>query len=190
MPETTEQLYERAKAGLREVEYATWDSFPFTGDLSPRPLKPPAEAEPPRHGAGGIDCGSCTNPDEHYLWTDEHWRLSAPKKPSGFPVQVFLQPRAHYADPGDLPDDLAASFGVVLARLERAVKAVGDIGRVHISRWGDGGEHLHWWIYGRPARLLQMRGTFAALWEDMLPRLPEDVWQDNLAIVAREMSAY
>lgn len=189
MPETPEELHARATQGMREVAYTEWDTFPFIGDLTLRSLKPPVEAEPARTGVGGIDCRSCSNPDDHYLWTDEHWRLSAPRTPSGFPVLVFLQPRAHFADPGDLPDDLAASFGVVLARLERAVKAVGEIGRVHISRWGDGSEHLHWWIYGRPARLLQLRGTFAALWDDILPPVPEDVWRANLDIVRAGMGA-
>lgn len=188
MPETPEELFARVtREGMRPVEYAQWHTFPFVGDLTVKTLDPPAAAEPLGRGAGGVDCWNCTAADDAYLWTDEHWRLSAPREPTGLPVLVFLQPRAHYAEPRDLPDEVASSFGVVLARLERAVRTVGEIGRVHISRWGDGSEHLHWWIFGRPARLLQMRGTFAALWDDVLPRTPAEIWRENLAQVVRAM---
>jgi hypothetical protein len=42
---------------------------------------------------------------------------------------------------------------VLLGRIERAIRSLGDIGRVHVCRWGDGGEHLHWWFMARPARI-------------------------------------
>ena len=100
----------------------------------------------------------------------------------------MLEPRAHYAEPGDLPDELAAELGVLLARIERAVRAIPHVGRVHVCRWGDGGEHLHWWFMARPTRFPQLIGSFAAIWDDILEPLPEDVWHDNIAIVARELS--
>jgi len=40
--------------------------------------------------------------------------------------------------------------------------SIGDIGRVHVCRWGDGSEHLHWWFMARPARIPQLIGSFAA----------------------------
>ena len=40
----------------------------------------------------------------------------------------------------------------------------------------------------RPARIPQLIGSFAAIWDDILPPLPEDVWRENLAIVARELA--
>ncbi len=85
--------------------------------------------------------------------------------------------------PGDLPDELAAELGVLLGRFERAVRSIGEIGRVHVCRWGDGSEHLHWWFMARPARSPQLHGSFAAIWDDVLPPLPEDVWRENLAAV-------
>lgn len=188
MAESAEELYARAADALHVPDFTTWGTFPFEGDIRVRALIPPAD-ERPRRGAGGVECWLCDAADDAFIWTDANWRISVPQEPSGFPVVVFLNSRAHYADPGDLPDDLAASFGVVLARLERAVRSVGEIGRVHISRWGDGGEHLHWWVYGRPALMLQFQGTFAALWEDLLPRYPEALWKENLAKIARAMSA-
>ena len=93
--------------------------------------------------------------DEEYVWTDERWRLFGYPRPAGLPVIVLLEPREHYEDPGDLPDELAADLGVMLARIERAVRSVGEIGRVHVCRWGDGSAHLHWWFLARPARIPQ-----------------------------------
>ena len=98
---------------------------------------------------------------------------------------LLLEPRAHYGEPGDLPDELAAELGLMIARIERAIRSIGEIGRVHVCRWGDGGEHLHWWFMARPARLPQLIGSFAAIWDDILPPTPEDIWRANLdAVVA------
>ena len=36
-----------------------------------------------------------------------------PARPNGLPLVVLLHPRDHYAEPGDLPDDLAAECGVL-----------------------------------------------------------------------------
>ncbi len=71
----------------------------------------------------------------------------------------------------------------MIARVERAIRSIGEIGRVHVCRWGDGGEHLHWWFLARPARLPQLIGSFAAIWDDILPPTPEDVWRANIDAV-------
>ncbi len=64
-------------------------------------------------------------------------------------------------------------------------------GRCHIGRWGDGGAHGHVWFIARPARMPQLRGTFMALWDDILPPLPADVRAANdAAVVARVAAAY
>ena len=188
MPESPEELYERARNSLRTPPVETWETWPFEADLRPRELLAPAASERPRHGEGGDDCVRCSAGDDTYLWTDETWRLWAPE-PNGLPVVVLLEPRAHYAEPGDLPDELAAALGLMLARVERAVRSVGEIGRVHVCRWGDGGEHLHWWFLARPARLPQLSGSFAAIWDDVLPPTADDVWRANLAAVADAMAA-
>jgi diadenosine tetraphosphate (Ap4A) HIT family hydrolase len=183
MPETPEELFARAAASLQMPAVETWETFPFEGDLRPRPLLPPVEREKPRHGEGGVDCANCARSDDEYLWTTERWRLWTFDRPTGLPVIVLLEPRAHYAEPGDLPDELAAELGLLTARIERAVRSVGEIGRVHICRWGDGGEHLHWWFIARPARMPQLLGSLAAIWDDILPPLPEAVWRANLTAV-------
>jgi diadenosine tetraphosphate (Ap4A) HIT family hydrolase len=189
VPETPEELRARVAHALRMPPVETWDSFPFDGEMRPRALRPPVEREQPRHGEGGVDCHACAAPDEDYLWTDEHWRLRGLNEPTGLPVIVLLEPRDHIGEPGDLPDQLAAELGVLLARIERAVRSVGEIGRVHVCRWGDGSEHLHWWFMARPARIPQLIGSFAAIWDDILPPTPEAVWRANLAAVVRALEA-
>jgi hypothetical protein len=185
--ETTKDLFARAEAAAGEGRLPVppvtdWDTFPFEGDLRVRALQPPGE-EPARNGEDAADCWACTTADDAFLWTDERWRLGSLPRPSGLPAVVLLFPRAHH-DLGDLPDDLAAELGLLTVRVERAVQRVGDIGRVHVGRWGDGSAHLHVWFMGRPAGLLQLRGSFAAIWDDILPPLPEDLWRANLATVA------
>jgi hypothetical protein len=68
--------------------------------------------------------------------------------------------------------------------LERAIRSLDDVARVHVNRWGDGSAHLHVWFLARPAGRLQLRGTFLSLWDDILPRIPETQWRENLAHVA------
>jgi len=183
VPETPEQLYARAADHLTMPPVETWDTFPFDGEMRPRRLRPPVEREDPRHGEGGVDCHACADPDDDFIWTSERWRLRSFDRPTGLPVILLLEPRAHYGEPGDLPDELAAELGLMLARIERAVRGVGEIGRVHVCRWGDGSEHLHWWFMARPARIPQLIGSFAAIWDDILPPVPEEIWRANLAAV-------
>ena len=187
MPETPEELYERAKDALRMPPVDEWETWPFAGELRPRPLAPPVAEDTPRQGAGGVDCRRCEASDDEYLWTSERWRVLG-LGPTGMPVVAMLEPRAHFAEPGDLTDELAAELGVLLARVERAVRSIGEIGRVHVCRWGDGGEHLHWWFIARPARLPQLTGSFVAIWDDVLPPLPEALWRENLDAVAAALA--
>jgi len=187
MPETPEELYTRVADSLRMPPVGEWETFPFDGDMRPRALKPPIDLEVPRTGAGGIDCRACSRPDSDYVWTNRRWRLIATPKPTGLPLIVLMEPREHFGDPGDLPDDLAAELGTMLVRVERAVRRVEGVGRVHVCRWGDGSEHLHWWFMARPARIPQLIGSFAAIWDDILPPVPKAIWRDNLAIVVREL---
>jgi diadenosine tetraphosphate (Ap4A) HIT family hydrolase len=185
MPESASEIYRRSADALRMPPVEEWASFPFEGEMRPRALQPP-EDEPALEGAGGVDCRACSLPDEEFLWTDERWRLSA-FEPGGLPVVVILEPREHYAAPGDLPDDLARECGVLLGRVERAVRSLDGIERVHLGRWGEGAEHLHWWFMGRPAGLAQLRSSFASIWDDVLTPTPQDVWRDNLARVVAHL---
>ena len=182
MPETPEELYARARDALRRPPVEEWETFPFDGALRPRALRPPAADEKARHGEGGVDCHACGKSADDLIWEDEHWQLT-PIGPTGLPNVDILAPRAHY-DIETLPAALAAELGPLMQRIERAVRAVGDIGRVHIGRWGEGSEHLHWWFMARPARMRQLSDSFAAIWDDVLPPVPEEIWRENVAAVA------
>jgi diadenosine tetraphosphate (Ap4A) HIT family hydrolase len=192
VPETADELYARALAAadadgrLPMPPVVEWETFPFEGDIRVRPLRPPAD-EPPRLGEDPSDCWRCRLRDEDAIWSDERWLVTPLEKPSGLPVIVILLPREH-CDLGDLPAHLAAELGPLIVRVERAVDAVGGIGRVHVGRWGDGGAHLHVWVIARPAGMPQLRTSFAAIWDDILPPLPEELWRENLALVARALA--
>ena len=184
MPETPEEFWERAKDALRTPPVEEWDTWPFDGALTPRALEPPVGEEPARHGVGGLDCWHCK--PQNVVWEDEHWFVRSVDRPSGLPVVVLLEPKRHVDFP-DLGDALAAELGPLLLRVYAAVAQVPGVGNVHVGRWGEGSEHCHIWFMGRPARMTQLRSSFAAVWDDVLPPTPEDVWRENLEIVRAEL---
>jgi len=189
MPETPEEFWERVRGDLHVPPLEEWDTWPFEGPVRPRTLEPPVERERPRHGEGGVDCHACAAPDDAYVWTNERWRLRALDKPSGLPVVVLLEPREHFSAPGDLPEELAAELGVLISRVERAVRSVEGVGLVHVLRYGEGSEHLHIWFMGRPARMEQLRSSFAEIWDDVLPPMPDDLWRANLDLVVAALGS-
>jgi diadenosine tetraphosphate (Ap4A) HIT family hydrolase len=163
-------------------EFVSWPSFPFEGDLRVRRLEPAGE-EPPREGDDPEECPACNARDEAYVWVSDRWRVRALDKPSGLPIVLILESRSHL-DLGDLPNLLAAELGVMTVRLERAVRSLAGVARVHANRWGDGLAHLHVWFFARPVGQLQLRGSFLTLWNDILPPISDEQWRDNLALVA------
>ncbi|MDM4721708.1 hypothetical protein QTQ03_19715 [Micromonospora sp. WMMA1363] len=96
---------------------------------------------------------------------------------------LILESRSHF-DLGDLPNLLAAELGVMTVRLERAIRSLDGVARVHVNRWGDGSAHLHMWFLARPHGQLQLRGTFLSLWDSILPPIAESTWRENLALIA------
>jgi len=84
-----------------------------------------------------------------------------------------------------MPEHLAEDFARVVARTERAILALGDVGRVHLYRWGDGGAHFHVWLLPRPLGMLEAEGMMLPLWEDALPNVPDE----ELAAAAKRVAA-
>jgi diadenosine tetraphosphate (Ap4A) HIT family hydrolase len=158
--------------------------FPFAGDISAKPLDPPVIPEPELHGIDPASCSSCRRPDTDYVWTDDNWRLVAPQ-PTQLRGMVILETRAHVDSFADLPPELLTDFGPVVARIERALLGLGDIARVHVNRWGDGGAHFHVWFMPRPLGMVQLRGSMLPMWLDLLPDLPEE----EAGSVLREIGA-
>jgi hypothetical protein len=164
-------------------DFTRWPSFPFEGDMRVKKLASPVPVEPPRSGEDASDCVACGTPDDAYIWVSERWRVRAMDRPTGLPMVLILECRSHL-DLGDLPNMLAAELGVMTVRLERAIRSLDGVARVHVNRWGDGSAHLHMWFLARPYGRLQLRGTFLSLWDDILPVIPESQWRENLALVA------
>jgi hypothetical protein len=42
---------------------------------------------------------------------------------------------------------------------------------------------------GRPARMEQLRSSFAEIWDDVLPPIPEDLWRANLDLVVTALGS-
>lgn len=98
---------------------------------------------------------------------------------------------SHRSHPGPpIPsDDLAGEFGIMVSGLDRAIRSIDGIERVHVCKWGEGSEHLHWWFLARPSRMTQLASSFAEIWDDMLPPTPTGVLQANLRHVKSALDA-
>jgi hypothetical protein len=163
--------------------------FPFEQDgLRVVPLAPPVLPEPPRLGEGGRPCPGCSA-DQAVVWSDQHWRLKQLGGESGVPLLLALESIAHH-DLADLPDDRAAELGLLTVRIVRAIEALPHIARAHVSRWGDGGAHLHVFFLARPAGFAQLRGTCLAIWDDLLPAVPAGHRDRDAAAVANALAAH
>lgn len=166
-----------------------WDIFPFELDgLRIKPLEPLADAEPAREGEDPDDC-FCQQPmpperAARVAWRNERWLLAT--LDMKLPVSFILRPVQHH-DLADLPDEMAAELGVLLVRVTAAIEELPSVGRCHVGRYGDGGAHAHPFFFGRPARMLQLRGSCLLDWEENLPAVPEDVRLANAGNVGRRL---
>lgn len=159
--------------------------LPFEEPLSPRTPAAPVIPEPPRRGEpGGEPCGICGGESTAPVWSDDLWTLHPPVSGS-LPGTVWLASRAHVDSFKDLPPGAAADFGRVAARIERAILSLGDVARVHLYRWGDGGAHFHVWFLPRPLGMVEANGAMLPIWEDVLPNVPDEL----LAAAARKVAA-
>ena len=148
-------------------------SLPYEEPFVPRTPAARQIPEPPRRGEeGGPPCGICTGKATAAVWSDENWTLHPPVGGS-LPGAVWIASREHVDSFSDLPDHVAAEFGHVVARAERAILSLGGIGRVHLYRWGDGGAHFHVWLIPRPLGMMEAVGMYLPVWEDALPKVPD-----------------
>jgi diadenosine tetraphosphate (Ap4A) HIT family hydrolase len=161
--------------------------WPFDTETETRPLEPPIIPEPERRGEGGTDCRNCEAAPSMDVWIDERWVVRIPAEPSGLPIIVVLLSRTHH-DLETLPPGLTTELGPMIQRVARAVGSLADVGRVHVNRWGDGSEHFHIWFLARPKGMWQMRGALLAVWDDLLPKVPQDEWDRNRRAVATALA--
>ena len=169
--------------------FVDWPIFPFVGDVKVRELADRLPHEYPRAGEPGNDPCHCeTGARSVPIWQNERWtvrEIRIDDRAAPFPAYM-LEPVEH-VDLGDLDDALAAEYGVLTVRLERAIVALGSVGRVHVLRWGDGGSHMHVWFLGRPAGAWQFSGFSLAMWLYIVPALDEAEIAANNASVAAAM---
>ncbi|HSE07646.1 MAG TPA: hypothetical protein VLB29_03185 [Nocardioidaceae bacterium] len=195
MPESAEEVYARVVAQVGEggrlpmPPTQEWDIFPWEGEMVPKVVQPPVEAEEPRWGEGDKPC-SCENSEpRNAIWRSDRWVVTSTEKPGGLPLILTLSPLEHL-DFSDLDDDLAAEYGKVSNWLHRIMAGLPNIGRVHVCKWGDGGSHMHVWFIARTARLTTVLGSPAIEWDEMLPPVPEEIWRADLHEVARKMATH
>lgn len=170
-------------------DVADSDLFPLEGEILVKPLEPPILPEPRRRGEpGGDPCPKCAGKlSDFVVWRDERWDLGIASQPSGLPMVAVLQPLAHH-DLEDLPVELTVELGPMIQRVARAIGRLDSVGRVHVNRWGDGGQHFHVWFLARPKGMWQMRGAMLAVWDDLLPRVPDEAWREARRLVAGAMA--
>jgi diadenosine tetraphosphate (Ap4A) HIT family hydrolase len=183
-----EEFYHRAVAAADDdrrlplSRMTEWDISPFEQEgLRVSPLRPPVLPEPARHDEDPADCGACGKRDGG-IWLDDHWRLIRITG-AGTPLALMLIPRDHH-DLADLPDELAAELGVLTTHITRHIEAIDHIARAHVYRFGDGGAHLHVWLFARPEGQPQLLGSWLVAWDDLLPEYPEAPADADAAIVA------
>ncbi len=152
-------------------------NLPYAEPLTRRAPAALTIPEPPRRGeAGGEPCFPCSpGTAESAIWADERWTLHNPGQ-TGLVGAVWLASRVHFDSYADMPAEEAATLGAVAGRVERAILALGGVGRVHVYRWGEGGAHFHLWFVPRPLGRMDMAGPFLPVWEDVLePADPADI---------------
>lgn len=200
MPESPEDLYARIVALVGEngrlptPDVQADAMFPWEvvdGALVTKVFAPPLDAEAMVEGEDPerpcrICDGSSTAPR---IWENERFFVSSYAGSNGLPLLLFLQTKEHLDYP-DMDDDLAGECGKWSARLCRIMERLPHIGRVHVSRWGDGSEHHHVWFIARPERFAQVIGSFAVEWAEILPPPPDDVRRADLAAVARHLATH
>jgi hypothetical protein len=198
-PESAEDFYARVAAAtgpdgrlaVAVEEMPGWDIFPYEIDsLRLKPLQPLADAEPPRHGEDPAECfcaGDEAAADDGVVWSNERWVLHLDTRMK-LPIAVNLGPREH-CDLPTVPEHLAGEMGTLIVAVSAAIESLPSVGRVQLAKYGDGGAHLHLFLFGRPARILQFRGSPLLDWEENLPPVPLEVHRANAEHVAERLLA-
>jgi hypothetical protein len=182
VPHMDEPMKSEARSTHLIAQMVDSPLFPFTRELTLKPLSAPMAAELPRDGDGDRPCHACGKPDR-VLWSNGRWQVAS-VRPSSNPVVLFLETVEH-VDFDQLNGEMAQEFGLLSWHLEAAIRVVPDVGRVHIHRWSDGSSHLHVWFQARPARQLEFYG-----WGNVLrpqvdePLSAETVAANNAAVIA------
>ncbi len=105
-----------------------------------------------------LDGEDQTQPVGGWIDRDDDWLVSHGPPGASRPGTVKITSRRHFPDFADMTPSESASFGVLLSRLDTAMRAVTDAERVHLVSTRDRIAHFHAWLYPRPADS-PLRGT-------------------------------
>jgi diadenosine tetraphosphate (Ap4A) HIT family hydrolase len=104
------------------------------------------------------DCYYCTKhrtgedaPPGGWLVADGDWLVGHGPAHMSLPGTLRIESRRHFTDFADMTDAEAASFGLLLASLYRAVRLVTGAERIHLLATMDYQPHFHAWLYPRAA---------------------------------------
>lgn len=92
-----------------------------------------------------------------------------------------------HCDLSTVPDELAEEMGRLIVWISAGIEELPSVARTQLYRFGDGGAHLHLMFFGRPARILQLRGSPLLDWEENLPVVPVEVHRANAAAVGSRL---
>jgi diadenosine tetraphosphate (Ap4A) HIT family hydrolase len=164
-------------------------TLPYKEPLETIEPGPRVIPEPPRRGEpGGEPCAICGGETTKPVWSDEIWTLH-PAAGGSLPGTVWMASKLHVDSFSDLPDDLAEQFGRACRAVDRAILSLGDVARVHLYRWGDGGSHFHVWFLPRPLGFIEAKGAMLPIWEDVLPNVTDEELRTAAEKVAAAMPA-
>ncbi len=90
----------------------------------------------------GLNAGRVETP-HGLLYEDDLWIVRHMPPPYALAGWFILQTRRHCAEPADLTDAEAASFGPMLRRSEQAVRTATAAVRVYTASLGEKVRHLH-----------------------------------------------
>ncbi len=180
--------------GLPMPAVTNWPIFPFEGDISVRTVLPFADQDYVRSGdPGGPPChcsGEGNDEPPPAIWGNDQW-LVRPIRFDGdrAPFPSYMLETVEHLDFDEFDEQRAAGLGVMTLRLEQAMRAADDLGRVHINRWGDGGSHFHLWFLGRPRGAVQLSGFALPWWGFILPGRSEEEQAATDRSIAESLTA-
>ncbi|WP_433262010.1 HIT family protein [Actinosynnema sp. CS-041913] len=108
-----------------------------------------------------MTCPYCdlAEPDQvGWVHADEHWLVNQGPAATTMAGGLRVTSRRHFTDFAEMTSAEAATFGILLHRLDAALRAVTDAERVHLVSTRDRVPHFHAWLYPRPAAH-PLRGT-------------------------------
>ena len=85
------------------------------------------------------------------IYEDDYWHVGSMVRPVFWPGFLVVKLKRHCEHLAELTPEEAAALGPVLQMTCSAVASVLRPAKVYVCSFGDGVEHIHFWILPRPA---------------------------------------